>query len=153
MRTTFYLPSPLQEIIYWLQLIKFMLKDSQRDQNSLRLFKKYNLKIEKKKTKKDLPRPNKGPEIDCQIWVARHSFLVQQFAQNRYYLQFESKHPINPYYLFLGILRDTLLYFIRLYKLLTIYNSIFFEFLFELDMERTFELVLNSLKANRCGVR
>ena len=126
MRTTFYLPSPLQEIIYWLQLIKFMLKDSQRDQNSLRLFKKYSLKIEKKKTKSDLPKPNKGPEIDCQIWVARRSFLVQQFARNRYYLPFESKHPTNPYYLFLGIREDTLLYFIRLYKLLTIYNSIFF---------------------------
>ena len=120
MQIIFYLRNRLRAIIWWQQLKRFMQKDSQHDQNSLRLFKKFNWKIAKKKMKNDLPR-NKGPEIDCQIWVARRSSLVRQFVRSQYCLQSESNGWISSQSI-LPACGDTLLYFIRLYKLLTIYN-------------------------------
>ena len=126
MQIIYYHRNHSRAIICLLQLRKFMQKDSQRDQNSPKLFKKFNSKIVKKKLKNDLLK-NKGLEIDCQIWVARRSFLARQFARSQYYLQFESSCGTS-YQSILPACGDTLLYFIRLCKLLTIYNSIFLKF-------------------------
>ena len=120
MQTIYYPRNHSHAIIYLLRLRKFTQKDSQHDQNSPRLFKKFNSKIAKKKMKNDSLK-NKEPEIDCQIWVVRRSFLERQFVRSQYYLQSESNCRI-PFQSILPAYGDILLYFIRLYKLLTIYN-------------------------------